>query len=130
MFAYRNRLWAVMVLAVALAACSPGVRKLTPVDQAAQVGLQLTDYYETIHKQALWLSQNGTPEQRDFMRIHVNPTLNRAKKLLIQYHYLVLAWKQTGTEPPNITEVQTELSRFLQEAAQLILEVVNREVKV
>lgn len=96
--------------------------KLSPVDKAAQTGVELSQYYKILYTQASSLTEYGTDEQKEFMLTKVNPVLNLIKRYLIEYNELVVSWKESGTQPDNVNDLANKIQNNIATAISLIAE--------
>lgn len=82
-------------------------------ERAAQVGVQMTNYYQFVYDQATDAYVRGDENMREYMRQEVNPELNRAKRLLIAYLEAVALWQSTGEEPPEMINTEKTVRDIL-----------------
>lgn len=118
-----------LVWALTLSGCSSVQRQqfanLGPADQAATVGIELSDYYRSLHQQALYVTENGDAKQRQFMVEKVNPILNKVKNALVLYQMAVLTWKSSGEKPAGLDSQKEQIQQLLQQAANTIIQIIN-----
>lgn len=105
--------------------CGASFTNLQPVDRAATIGIQLSDYYTSLYQQALYVNEHGSPDQHEFMRAKVNPIMNKAKDALVLYNMAILTWKTSGSEPVDLAQREKEIRDLLQQAATMIVEIIG-----
>lgn len=93
-----------------------------PLERAEQVGLKLSAYYQHVHAQALVVYESGSEETRAWMREKVNPVLNEAKEIIVDYLLLVRSWKLAEEigPPPGLTKMEHRFLTLISTVLQLI----------
>jgi hypothetical protein len=109
-----------LVLSMALLmSCS--MKGLTPVEQASVIGSESAKTYIALYNTYNTLAGVLEGEKLETLK-KVAPALNQAKKLLISYNDIVIAWRTAGgDEPITLIQNKTLLNSLLAEISTTLI---------
>jgi hypothetical protein len=109
-----------LVLSMALL-MSCNMKALTPVEQASVIGAESSKTYITLYNTYNTLAGVLKGEKLKTLK-NVAPALNQAKKLLISYNNIVIAWRIVGgDEPIELIRNKTLLNSLLAEISTTLI---------
>ena len=110
----------VLFMALILSGCF-GSKDLTPVEQASVISSEVTKTYFSLYSTYQNLENVLEGEQLSLLKTAADP-LNKAKKYLISYNNIVIAWRESGgIEPVELLANKAMLDTILAEVSTILI---------
>lgn len=93
-----------------------------PVDIAAESGKQISKAFLLIYDTAKTWTEKGTPMQKDYAMRVLNPAVNKAKPIVVDFDRAVAYWQRTGLAGDDVVEKQKQIEKLYNELQKLIID--------
>jgi pantothenate kinase len=111
----------ILLLLFSFACGTSPVSKMSAVDKAGVTAQEISKTYVDLYNTAKYYTENGTPEEQEFMKKQVNAKLNKAKEAIVAMDEAVALWKQTGVDTMNAQQKQTDLNALLADISKMLI---------